>query len=127
MPRVYLIEGARNAFACVPGHPSIAVSRMLVQEFSRTELEAVVAACLERLSSGAARAAARAAAFGTGGGWIGVADDVRTCAITRYPPALSAALSKCEPYRGRFAPFYLVAEHPSHQPVAQRVAALAEP
>ena len=109
----YAFDGPPNAFTGRTDRAVVALSLELLESFTRTELEAVVAHCLVR-SAEAGRRATR----------IGFADDVRAVAVTRYPPALASALAKATPYVGRFAPLYLVAESPSHRSVADRVAAL---
>lgn len=114
-PRLYLYEGAPNAFATRRGGGAIAIERSFLDGLARTEVEAVAAHCLVRLGP-----ATRL------GDPVGYDDDVRVAALTRFPPALSSAIAKAEPERGRFAPLYLVAEHRSHRPVAERSAALAD-
>lgn len=109
----FVFEGPPNAFAGRTDGAVVAMSSELLASFTRTEQEAVAAHCLVR-SAEAGRRAAR----------IGFADDVRAVALTRYPPALAAALERSTPYNGRFASLYLVADSPAHRPVADRIAAL---
>lgn len=112
--RIYLYEGPPNAFvARVGGHGVVAMERSFATALARSEVEAVAAQLLVRLAPPART-----------GDPVGYDDDVRAAALTRYPPALAAALEKAEPERGRFAPLYLVGEHPSHRPVSERIAAL---
>jgi hypothetical protein len=108
-------EGGPNALCCKLEHPTIAARRSLLESYARTELEAVVAHCLVRYRDAGQR-----------GALVGYADDVRAAALTRYPPALAAAIEKAEPYVGRFASFYLVADGPSHRPTEERVSALRD-
>jgi len=87
-PRLYTLPGGPNALvAWVDGASALGVSVSLIEAFSRTELEAVVAHCLARLARGPAAVRAPATP----------ADDVIAAAITRYPPALAAALRRAEP------------------------------
>jgi hypothetical protein len=113
VPRVFVFSGDANALVVRSGRDTIAIATSYLQSLTRTELEAVVSHCLVRLTPSSHR-----------GDPVGYDDDVRAAATTRFPPALASALTKARPYRGRFAPLYLVAEHPSHRPVAERVAAL---
>jgi hypothetical protein len=108
---LYVIDkGGPNALAGRTDRPVVAVTSSLLTTFARTELEAVVAHCLVRHRSA-----------GRKGVPIGYSDDVRAVALTRYPPALIAAIRKAEPYTGRSAPFYLVGEGPTHRPVEERI------
>ena len=111
---VYDAQGP-NALTCRLDRPVIATARSLLESYTGTEIEAVIAHCLVRN-----RAAGRK------GIRIGFSDDVRAAALTRYPPALAAALRKAEPYEGRFAAFYMVAEGPTHRPVEERALALLD-
>jgi hypothetical protein len=107
--------GGPNAITGRLERPFVCAARSLVSSYTRTELEAVVAHCLVRHKEPPRK-------------WIpvGYADDVRAAAVTRFPPALASAISKAEPYRGRFAAFYLVAEGPTHRPVEERSGALLD-
>ena len=111
----YSFDGPPNAFTGRSDRVVVALSSELLRDFTRTELEAVVAHCLVRAGAAGKRATR-----------VGYADDVRAVALTRYPPALASALEKATPYSGRFASLYLVADSPSHRPVPERVAALQE-
>jgi Zn-dependent protease with chaperone function len=124
-------EGGANALvARAAGVHRIAFGATMVGEFSRTELEAVVAHCLVRVAAGQIVAAQTGLALGRlGAGLVGVtgeADDVAAAGVTRYPPALAAAVEKCEPRAGRWAPLWFVAEGPSHVPAHERAAALLD-
>jgi hypothetical protein len=129
-PTAYVIEdGGANAFACKAGGPVVAASRSLLETFTRTELEAAVAHCIARLHDGGERRAARCSAFGPlagAGVVVGAREDAAAAAVTRYPPALAAAISKAEARRGRYSPFYLVADDPSHEDRTDRLRALVE-
>ena len=110
----YVIDGAgANAFAGRAERPVVGVTKALLDGYARTELEAVVAHCLVRHKEAGKR-----------GVIVGYSDDVRAVALTRYPPALISAIEKAEPYRGRFAPLYMVAEGPTHRPTQERAQAL---
>jgi hypothetical protein len=111
---LYVIElGGPNALAGRAEKPVVAVTRSLLDNYARTELEAVVAHCLVRHRDA-----------GRKGVRVGYADDVRAAALTRYPPALVAAIEKAHPYEGRFPGAYLVAAGPTHRPLQERIAAL---
>lgn len=113
---LYVIEnGGPNALTGRTDHPVVAVTRSLLEGYARTELEAVVAHCLVRH-----REAGRRGVF------IGYSDDVRASALTRYPPALAAAIEKAHAYKGRYATFYLVADGPSHRSPKERIEALGD-
>jgi Zn-dependent protease with chaperone function len=130
VPRVYVIDAAGpNALACRAGGPAVALSAPLLESYTRTELEAVIAHCMVRVRDGGTRGAARWCAFGSLGGAgivAGVAEDAAAAEVTRYPPALASAISKAEPRRGRFSSLFLVADHPSHEARELRLRALAE-
>jgi hypothetical protein len=108
-------RGGPNALCCKLERPTIAATKDLLESYTRTEVEAVVAHCLVRHR-----------AAGHKGGPVGFSDDVRAAALTRYPPALASAIEKADPYRGRYAAFYLVADDPGHRPVAERVTAILD-
>lgn len=113
---LYVIDRAGdNALCCKLERPTIAATRTLLETYTRTEVEAVVAHCLVRFRTAGHR-----------GVVVGSADDVRASALTRYPPALASAIEKAAPYRGRYAGFYLVADDPSHRPAADRVTAILD-
>lgn len=109
-PALWLFDGSPNSL--VTRRPRvIAVSRSLLDEFSRTELEGVLAHGLIRTTQ-------------SGSHVVGYDDDVAAVALTRFPPALADALVKIEPVTGRFARFYLVADSPWHRKRNERIAAL---
>lgn len=114
-PEIWTYSGPPNALGVrAGGHPVIALSLDLLTTYSRTEIEAVIAHLLVRMT--------RADRSDV----IGYADDVRTVALTRFPPALAGALQKAVPYEGRFSHHYFAAAAPSHRPVTERVAALED-
>ena len=128
-PSLFVIEdGGPNSIACVARGPAVAVTRSLLESYTRTELEAVVAHGLVRLASGTIERSMLAVALGPLGSRslpsVGGADDVHACALTRYPPALAAAVEKAEPRSGRFAPFWFVANGGGHRGAAERATAI---
>jgi hypothetical protein len=131
-PALWLIpEGGPNAIVCgVLGKPAVAVTTSLLDGYTRSELEAVVAHCLVRTPLRRRWRASLAVALGRGG-WrittpVGYDDDVRAAALTRYPPALADAIAKAEPRRDRLGPLWFVAEGASHRPQGERGDALLE-
>lgn len=131
-PRLYVLErGGPNALVATGvGSGILAVTKTLLEGFTRTELEAVVAHCLARLHSDDfvySNLAARWSDLGAGlAPRVGSADDVRAAALTRYPPALADAIRKCDPKVKRYAPLWFVADAPSHDPSEERVALVAD-
>ncbi|MEA2453623.1 MAG: heat shock protein HtpX [Actinomycetota bacterium] len=107
-------DGA-NALSGRTDRPVVGVTRSLLDGYARTELEAIVAHCLVRHREAGRR-----------GVLVGYSDDVRACALTRYPPALASAIEKAHAYKGRYASFYLVADGPTHRPVKERIEALGD-
>lgn len=131
VPTVYLVsDPAPNALVFRKWGPAIGVTRSLLDTYSRTELETVVAHCLVRLNSRHHRLALLAAFWGWIGArlgpTVGTDDDVKAAAMTRYPPGLVRALEKAEPAAKRYAPLWFVAGGPSHRPVPERIAALQD-
>jgi hypothetical protein len=130
-PRVFVFEQPDpNAFVWGGRRPIVALSRGAVSDFTRTEIEAVVAHCVVRLAFGTTRALPIATIASRIGGLrgplVGVADDVAAAAVTRYPPALRTALAKCSPARGPYAPAFFAAASWSHVPTGERIAALED-
>ena len=130
-PALFVIpEDAPNAMVCRAKGPAIGVTRGLLDTFTRTELEAVVAHCMVRLLSSDVERASLALAQGPLGTRsippVGFQDDVRAASVTRYPPALANAVEKAQPLPGRYAPFWFVADDPSHRPVEERAAAIRD-
>ena len=118
-PRLWVIpEGGPNALALKTAAPLIAVSQELLDGYTRTELEGVVAHCLIRLQPGAQRRASLAAAFGEAAGPAGTIGldevDARAAALTRYPLGLAGALAKASPRAGRAASFWFVPDGSRH-------------
>jgi hypothetical protein len=131
-PALWVIrEGGPNAMvAGVLGRARLAVTASLLDRFARSELEAVVAHCLVRAERGRRWRASVAVWLGRPGRRlappVGSDDDVRAAALTRYPPALAAAIRKSEPRRDRLAPLWFVADGPPHRPAEEREAALLD-
>ena len=130
-PELWLIDDAApNALVCFTRRPAIAVTRGLVDGYTRTELEAVVAHCYVRLAATSTPVARTMLALSyvspTFGVPVGDVDDVRAAAITRYPPALAKAVTKAVPRRGRGAAFWFVADDAMHVPPAERSEALLD-
>jgi hypothetical protein len=125
-----LPSGGPNALVCrARGRACVAVTRAALDRYSRTEVEALVAHCLVRLWGSALAAESVVAALGGRvpglPPLVGAAADVAAAALTRYPPALAAALSKTAP-PARPGPFWFAAAGPSHEPPARRVALLEQ-
>ena len=130
-PQLFVIEeGEPNALTCLARGPAIGVTRSLLDNYTRTELEAVVAHCLVRLASGSMDRSMLAVALGPLGTkrlpQIGGADDVHACALTRYPPALASAVEKAEPRSGRFAAFWFVGIGGGHRDRDERIDAIKD-
>lgn len=130
-PELWLIaDEAPNALVCFTRRPAIAVTSGLVDSYTRTELEAVVAHCFVRLAATATPLARTMLALSTistaFGVPVGDRDDVQAAAVTRYPPALASAVTKASPRRGRGASFWFVADDAMHVPPAERSKALLD-
>ncbi|HEX2049909.1 MAG TPA: hypothetical protein VHJ34_04655, partial [Actinomycetota bacterium] len=130
-PRLYRAPGAgANALSCWAGGPALVVTDGLLERYTRTEIEAVVAHCLVRLERRRQRRAALATALGRAGRAVapvtGGEDDGRAAALTRYPPALAVAIAKAEPRGGRFAPLWLVGDGARGPSPAARADALED-
>ena len=122
-------QGGANSFVVWAGGPQVGVTRELLDGFTRTEVEAVVAHALARIASGEARSTTIATGLGplaTTKSYIGGALDVAVAALTRYPPALATAIGKATPRTGRFAAAWFAAEAPSHVPAAERIDAVED-
>ncbi|MDQ3784021.1 MAG: hypothetical protein M3360_03970 [Actinomycetota bacterium] len=150
-PRLWVIpSGGPNALVVRSSGSAVAIVQSLLDHYTRTELEAVVAHCLVRLGDrrrmrrmalvvafgpparssrsltarlplGLSRAAAQRSLEP-----VGLEDDVATVAVTGYPPALASAISRAEPASGRFAPLWFVAGSPSQLAPERRVAELSD-
>jgi hypothetical protein len=130
-PRLYVYDArGPNGFACRRRGPVVGISRPALSELNRTELEALIAHCLVRTHSPSLRLAplaCQARLFARAlGPLVGAPEDVRASAVTRYPPALITVLGKSTPATGRYGPLYFTADHPSHVPVPDRIAALSD-
>ena len=123
-------RGGANALVCLASGPKLLLTRALLEEFTRTEQEAVAAHCLVRLRGGQVRSAQLALALGPFGaslaGPVGGFDDVAATALTRYPPALAAAIRKSDAATGRYSGLWFVGAGAPHVPGEQRAAALAD-
>jgi hypothetical protein len=113
IPSLWAIPSdAPNALVSRWPFPIVAVSDGVLTSYTRTELEAVVAHCLVRVSDRTLmRRASVAVALGRSGGVpvdVGALDRA-AAGVTRYPPALASAIEKAHPSGGRFAPFWFVA------------------
>lgn len=113
-PQLHIYRGPPNALAAPGRRAAVGIADSALRDLARTELEAVLAHCVVRI------------AFLPRIHPVGYDDDVRTVALTRYPPGLAAALAKLTPRRGPGAHWFTAAEAASHRPVAARVAALEE-
>lgn len=112
-PAVWVVEeGGPNALVGRSKTPVIAVTRALLDSYTRTELEGVVAHCLLRLDPSLLRRSSLAASLGEASGPLGSLDlegiDARATALTRYPPGLAAAVEKADPRSGRSSSFWFV-------------------
>lgn len=130
-PELWLIhDESPNALVCFTRRPAIAVTSGLVDGYTRTELEAVIAHCFVRLAATETPLARTMLAFSAlspaFGVPVGDVDDVRAAAVTRYPPALANAVMKASPRSGRGASFWFVADDAMHVPPAERAAALLD-
>ena len=99
-PQLLVIESTEpNAYvARRMGSEYLAVTTGLLENYTRTEQEAVAAHCLVRLRSAPLAFSTMAAAAGK---WafahaprVGGEDDLAAVAVTRYPPALATAIEK---------------------------------
>ncbi|MDP9234623.1 MAG: hypothetical protein M3P01_08740 [Actinomycetota bacterium] len=129
MPSLWLIpDGGPNALVCRLRGPVVAISRSLLDGYTRTELEAVVAHCFVRLPS--ARALSAAVALGSLGDKIvpsvGFLHDAAAAALTRYPPAMASAIAKAQPRSDRFSAFWFVGDDAFHDPESARTEMLLD-
>jgi hypothetical protein len=129
MPTLWVIaDGGPNAAVFTSRGPAMAATRSLLDNYTRTELEAVITHCLLRFANkevGTAMLANAAWPFGHQlAPKVGYEDDVQTAAVTKFPPALAAAIEKAQPGSGRYSGLWFVATGPTHRPAAERVEAL---
>ena len=129
-PTLWLVEdGGANSFVAWRRGPHLGITRSVLTDLARTEVEAIVAHGLVRIASGEAKATTLAFALGPlapRGARVGGALDVATAAVTRYPPALAAAVAKSSPRKGGFAAAWFAADDPAHVTPAERIAALED-
>ncbi|MEA2505975.1 MAG: heat shock protein HtpX [Actinomycetota bacterium] len=128
-PSIWVIpKGEPNAFICRSRVPVIAVTQSLLDGYTRTELEAVVAHCVVRLPE--LNRLSRAVALGSVGmktvARVGFSQDAAAVAVTLYPPALARAIEKARPRGGRFSALWFAGDEHSHQPQSARVQRLSE-
>jgi hypothetical protein len=128
-PEVLLI-GAAGPAALVWGgrRPLVAMSPSMIDSFAHTELEAVAAHSLVRLRSPRTRWLPAATLLGGArlGRFVDSSDDLKTVAITRYPPALGAAIARSQSGGDRWSPARFAANHPSHRAPEQRIEFLSD-
>ena len=130
-PSVRVIEkGEPNALASYVGAPVVGISASFLNALTRTELEAVVAQTLLRTEPAVVRSYAVEAALGRVAGSlrrpVGQEDDLRTCAVTRYPPALASALEKASAEAVPRPAFWFVGRDERHAPPEERIEALLD-
>lgn len=131
-PGLYVIDdGGPNAFIRRGGAGGVlAVTRALLDDYTRTEQEAVVAHCLVRMHDPSfvySNLAARWSDLGAGlAPRVGTPHDVQSVALTRYPPALVTALQKADPKVKRYTPLWFAAISPSHEDTARRADAVSD-
>lgn len=129
-PARLVVARRPGANAAVLSRGTIAVTEDLLTSYTRTEVEAVLAHCLVRMRAGGlAWAAASAAVGGIGARAVpfnGATLDARAAAVTRYPPALAAAVTKASPMRGRAAGMWFVGASASQPSAESRAAALLD-
>jgi hypothetical protein len=123
VPSLWLIpQGGPNALVCRWRGPVIAVSRSLLDGYTRTELEAVMAHCFIRLRD--VSALSEAVALGPLGDKIalsvGFSHDAAAAALTRYPPAMARALVKAESRPDRFSALWFAGNDAFHHPKQTR-------
>jgi hypothetical protein len=131
VPSLFVIDrGGPNAFACKARGPAIAVSASLLDGYTRTELEAVIAHCLCRLATKEVDNASYGIALGPFGRGlvprVGYADDVRAASLTRFPPALASAIEKADPARGRSSALWFVGAGHVHRAPDERATAIRD-
>jgi hypothetical protein len=131
LPELAVVQDDRpNAVVTRRPKARLVVTSSLLEQYTRTEQEAVVAHCLYRLSSGALDLTHIAAALGRTGSRfapkVGYEDDIAAAALTRYPPALASAVAKAKPASGATAPFWFVAHDVSHRHPTERIAELQD-
>jgi Peptidase family M48 len=129
VPDLWLIpDGEPNALVCgARSGPAVAVTRSLLDRYTRTELEAVLAHCIVRLPSIAQLSQAVAlGGLGDRIARVGFSQDAAAAALTRYPPALAGAIFKAEPTADRFGVFWFVGSDRSHESQTRRAERLLD-
>lgn len=130
-PTLWLTDSVgANALVCDSRGAALAVSRALLQTYTRTELEAVVAHCLVRIAAGDHLRSVADVLLGPLGRRLGACAasgwDLPAAAVTRYPPALASAIDKAEPQTGRLAPLWFVSEGDERCDPRRRIDALLD-
>lgn len=119
-----------NAAVVPRGRVALVLTEPLLESYSRTELEAVIAHCLVRLADSATRwhvyTAARGGMGSRAAPFVGQWVDAQAAALTRYPPALASAIEKATPMTGATAGLWFVAAGPTHLPAEERAVALRD-
>jgi heat shock protein HtpX len=142
VPRLYVVDSAAaNAFSVGrdPERSALVVTSGLLTGLNRVELEGVLAHELSHIWSWGARLATLGVALGRVPGLLRLVAPTRRefdadeggARLTRYPPGLVSALKKLSagdppPPRPRLGHLWIVAQDPTHPPVAARIAALQE-
>lgn len=130
-PSLWVIPvGGPNAFFVRTTGSVLAVTQSLLDTYTRTELEGVVAHCLIRLQPRTMRRATLAGGLGEAAGPAGTLGldevDARAAALTRYPLGLAGAVEKADPRAGRRASFWFVPSGGRHLGREDRAALLRE-
>lgn len=130
-PSLWLIaSGGPNAFFVRTTGPVLAVTQSLLDTYTRTELEGVIAHCLIRLEPRNMRRANLAGGLGEAAGPAGILGldevDARAAAVTRYPLGLAGAVEKADPRSGRRASYWFVPSGGRHPSREDRAALLRE-
>lgn len=129
-PSIWILsEEDSNALVCHAGGPAIAITTGALKDLTLTELEAVVTHCLVRAAATDLKWTSAVAVLGFVDGLaptVGRASDVRTVALTRYPPALVSALTKSTTTRSRFGPLWFAGSSAAHTPSEERIALLQD-
>ncbi|MDQ3986162.1 MAG: M48 family metalloprotease [Actinomycetota bacterium] len=130
-PTLWLIDDPEaNALVCRAGGNALAVTQGLLERFTRTELEAVLAHCMLRLAGGDLTRAALASALGGLAGPLAphrdLAEDSSAAALTRYPPALASAIGKCKARDTGWGAYWFVPLGTRFPSAAKRIQALTD-
>lgn len=130
-PSLWVIaSGEPNGFFVRTPSPILAVTQSLLDTYTRTELEGVVAHCLIRLQPKTMHRATLAGGLGEAAGPAGILGldeiDARAAALTRYPIGLAGAVEKAGPRAGRRSSFWFVPSGGRHLSREDRAALLRE-